>query len=97
MVTGFGPFNQWDRNPSGEIALALNDTGVGDARVVGMVLPVTFDTSYHHLRDAIERYDPVAVIALNDPDLDDEMVFISFTVPGDAPVVVPVMIVDTGP
>jgi pyroglutamyl-peptidase len=64
LVTGFEPFNQWDRNPSGEIALSLNDTMVGDARVIGVVLPVTFDTSYYRLRETIERYDPMAVIAL---------------------------------
>ena len=64
LVTGFEPFNQWDHNPSQEITLALNDTKVGDAHIIGMVLPVTFDTSHHHLRKAIERYDPVAVIAL---------------------------------
>ena len=64
LVTGFGSFNQWDRNPSGEIALALNDTMVGDAYIIGLVLPVTFDTSHHRLREAIERYDPMAVIAL---------------------------------
>lgn len=64
LVTGFGPFNQWDYNPSGEIALSLNDTIVGDVHIIGMVLPVTFDTSYYPLRETIERYGPMAVIAL---------------------------------
>lgn len=64
LVTGFEPFNQWDSNPSGEIALAVNDTTAGDACVVGVVLPVTFDCSYARLQEAIERYDPAAVIAL---------------------------------
>ena len=64
LVTGFGPFNQWNRNPSGEIALAVNDTWIGDAHIIGIVLPVTFDTSFHHLREAIVTYNPVAVIAL---------------------------------
>lgn len=64
LVTGFEPFNQWEYNPSGEIALVLNDTAVGDVRVVGLVLPVTFDGSYACLREAIARHDPAAVIAL---------------------------------
>lgn len=64
LVTGFEPFNRWDRNPSGDIALALNGTTAGSTRVVGVVLPVTFNTSYAQMQDAIERYDPTAVIAL---------------------------------
>lgn len=64
LVTGFEPFGRWERNPSGEIALALNDTMVGDVRIVGLMLPVTFNTSYQCLREAVVRYDPAAVIAL---------------------------------
>ncbi|MFO8132892.1 MAG: pyroglutamyl-peptidase I [Thermoplasmatota archaeon] len=64
LVTGFEPFGQWDSNPSGEIALALNDSMVGDVRIIGLVLPVIFDTSYARMREAMDRYDPAAVIAL---------------------------------
>lgn len=64
LVTGFEPFGQWDSNPSGAIALALNGTMVGAVRIVGVVLPVTFDTSYIQLRETMTRYDPAAVIAI---------------------------------
>ncbi len=54
LVTGFEPFGQWDSNPSGAIALALNGTTVDGARIVGVVLPVTFNTSYRRMHAAME-------------------------------------------
>lgn len=64
LVTGFEPFGPWDSNPSGEVALALNGTMVGSVRIAGIILPVTFNSSYIRLRQAIDRYEPAAVIAL---------------------------------
>lgn len=64
LVTGFEPFSRWDGNPSGDVALALNGTVVGGIHVVGVVLPVSFNASYARMQEAIERYDPSAVIAL---------------------------------
>jgi pyroglutamyl-peptidase len=42
LVTGFGPFPGVDRNPTAELARALDGTRVGDARIVGIVLPVAY-------------------------------------------------------
>jgi len=64
LVTGFEPFGPWDSNPSGEVALALNGTLVGDVRILGVMLPVTFGTSYLRLQEYMAACDPVAVIAL---------------------------------
>jgi pyroglutamyl-peptidase len=42
LLTGFAPFNGGHINPSGEVARRLDGSLVGDVRVVGRVLPVSF-------------------------------------------------------
>ncbi len=63
LVTGFEPFGNYTVNPSELIAETLNGTMVGNASIVGMVLPVDFNSSVDMTVQAIEQYHPVLVIS----------------------------------
>jgi pyroglutamyl-peptidase len=43
LLTGFEPFGGGTINPSGEVARRLDGAAIGGARVVGRVLPVSFE------------------------------------------------------
>ena len=40
LLTGFEPWGEWGRNPSGEVAQALNGARIGICEVVAVTLPV---------------------------------------------------------
>jgi pyroglutamyl-peptidase len=42
LLTGFGPFPGVAHNPSGQLALALHGASVGEWRVIGLHLPVSY-------------------------------------------------------
>lgn len=63
LCTGYEPFGDHDRNPSGAVARELDGTTVGDREVVGRVLPVEFDRAGDEMRDLIDDHDPDAVVA----------------------------------
>jgi len=58
LVTGFGPFRDVARNPSGELAEALALDPPAGVEVVGRVLPVSFAAAPPALEAAIERLAP---------------------------------------
>lgn len=62
LVTGFGPFERVDVNPSGEVARAL----AGDPGLATVVLPTTFRGSAEALDAALEALDepPVAIVCI---------------------------------
>jgi len=64
LVTGFEPFAGFGRNPSAEIATALDGTAIDGCPVVGRVLPVTLDGLDAALERALSGIDPRAVVAL---------------------------------
>jgi pyroglutamyl-peptidase len=64
LVTGFGPFANYTVNPSGLIALSLNGSTIGDAVVIGVVLPVDFNESILLASQVIEQYHPSVVLSL---------------------------------
>jgi pyroglutamyl-peptidase len=64
LVTGFEPFGGFGRNPSAEIATALDGTAIAGCPVVGCVLPVALDGLDAALDRALAGVDPVAVVAL---------------------------------
>ena len=64
LVTGFEPFGNYSVNPSGLVAEALNGTMVGDALVVGVVLPVNFTSAVAEVNAAIDRFAPVVVVSV---------------------------------
>jgi pyroglutamyl-peptidase len=64
LVTGFEPFGGFGRNPSAEVATALDGTTVASLPVVGRVLPVSLDALDGALAAALDGVDPAAVVAL---------------------------------
>lgn len=64
VVTGFEPFGNYTMNPSELIAETLNGTMVGNASIVGMVLPVDFNSSVEMTIQAVELYHPVLVLSV---------------------------------
>ena len=64
LVTGFEPFGIYPTNPSQVIAETLNGSTLGDAEIIGMVLPVDFNKSVERTRDAMEQHHPDVVISL---------------------------------
>lgn len=64
LVTGFEPFADAPLNPSGDIVRRLTELGHPDCRLVGEVLPVSFERAAPLLAAAIEAHQPDIVIAL---------------------------------
>ncbi len=64
LLTGFDPFGGASRNPSGEIAVALDGAAVAGARVRGIVLPTVYDASVEVALAEVERLRPDLVLML---------------------------------
>lgn len=64
LVTGFEPFGGDTRNPSAEIARALEGKVISHRRIVAAVLPCVFGKSRRELRALIRAHRPERVIAL---------------------------------
>jgi pyroglutamyl-peptidase len=64
LVTGFEPYRGAERNPSGEIARALDGVEIDGLRVVGRVFPVSAEATPAALRGAIDEVEPDVVLLL---------------------------------
>ncbi|MFN3708065.1 pyroglutamyl-peptidase I [Microcella sp.] len=64
LLTGFEPFGGDVTNPSGDVARALDGDTIGDATVVGRVLPVSFAASAAQLEQLVAEHRPDLIIAL---------------------------------
>jgi len=64
LLTGFEPFNGYEVNPSEMVASELNGTMIGDVKILSLILPVDFNRSSEKVREAIEKYEPLAVICM---------------------------------
>jgi pyroglutamyl-peptidase len=64
LVTGFEPFGGDTRNPSGEIACALDGRTIAGRVVVGAVLPCVFGASVTELKKRLRVHRPELVICL---------------------------------
>lgn len=64
LVTGFDAYGGRDRNPAGEIAASLDGTVIGDTRLVGRCLPVTFAGLEAMIASMLAATDPAVVISL---------------------------------
>jgi len=63
LLTGFEPFDAYEVNPSQEIVEALHGTCIANCSIVGLVLPVSFNTSVDVFIDAVEQYHPVVILS----------------------------------
>ncbi len=68
LLTGFDPFDGAGRNPSGEIALALDGAAVAGARVHGRLLPTAYEPSVEAALEAIRGLNPDIVLMLGVAD-----------------------------
>ena len=64
LLTGFGPFGEWKRNPAGEIAEFFSGKTVGGCEVVSAVLPVVYGEDVSRTLSLIAEHGPAAVISL---------------------------------
>ncbi len=64
LITGFEPFGENRRNPSAEIAQALDGKVLGGRTVVGAVLPCEFGVSMRVLRGLVREHRPEVVICV---------------------------------
>jgi pyroglutamyl-peptidase len=64
LITGFEPFGGGERNPSAEIALALNGRQLHGQEVIGVSLPCVFGEDLKVLRCYLRRYHPNVVVCL---------------------------------
>jgi pyroglutamyl-peptidase len=64
LVTGFEPFGGAARNPSQDIAHALDGRTIRGRQVVGAVLPCVFGAARRSLRALLRKHNPGLVICL---------------------------------
>ncbi len=62
LVTGFGPYLRQRRNPTGELAQAVDGRRMGTSHVVGRVLPTEFRACERSLRRAVRECRPDALV-----------------------------------
>jgi pyroglutamyl-peptidase len=63
LVTGFGPFDIYDINPSQLIVENLDGQIIDGKEIVGIILPVDFSGSVENITAAIESYNPDLIIS----------------------------------
>jgi pyroglutamyl-peptidase len=63
LVTGFGPFAEYEINPSQLITENLNGSVINGATIVGIILPVNYTSSVKLVNQAIEDYNPILVVS----------------------------------
>jgi pyroglutamyl-peptidase len=63
LITGFGPFDIYEINPSQLIVESLDGQNIEGAVIVGIILPVNFNESVEVITQAISDYNPLIVIS----------------------------------
>ena len=63
LLTGFGPFGEYDVNPSQFIAENLSGEVINGANIVSIILPVNYTESVEVVTKAIEDYNPIIVVS----------------------------------
>jgi pyroglutamyl-peptidase len=64
LVTGFEPYGGRGRNPSAEIAKALDGRSIAGSRVVGRTLPVSYRGLSERLEGLLDETGPALVVSL---------------------------------
>lgn len=64
LIVGFGAFDQYTRNPSGDIAREINGTTISGIKIVGLQLEVDWQDSWDQLQKAMMKYQPKAILCL---------------------------------
>lgn len=64
LITGFETFGKWNINPSQIVAESLNNSYIGNAKIISLTLPVDFNKSFIKIKNAIRKYKPILIINL---------------------------------
>ncbi len=64
LLTGFGPFRDVEDNPSARVARALDGVRIGDLRVHGAVLDVTWETVRVQMPALARELDPAIALSV---------------------------------
>jgi pyroglutamyl-peptidase len=64
LVTGFGPFENYPENPSGDIAALVHGLQIASVRVVGQHLPVAWREAWPTIQTAVRAHQPLALLCL---------------------------------
>ena len=64
LITGFEPFGEYIINPSQLIVEEVNGMKIGNASIIGIVLPVNFSNAIAIVENAIKHYNPKIVISI---------------------------------
>jgi pyroglutamyl-peptidase len=64
LVTGFGPFENYAENPSGDIAMAVHRRRVAGVHIIGKQVDVGWVSSWEAIQTAVEKDEPDAVLCL---------------------------------
>lgn len=68
LVTGFGPYGAWQRNPTGIIARDMDGTWIGERYIKALQLPVSVegcDRAMSTIYKELERYDIILHLGLH--------------------------------
>jgi pyroglutamyl-peptidase len=64
LITGFGPFDIYDINPSQLIVEELDGKFLEEVKIIGIILPVDFEESVNVLVNFIEENNPLFIISI---------------------------------
>ena len=64
LITGFDPWGEWKRNPSGEIASSVGGETIDGCEIVSATLPVVHGEDIGKVGPMIEKHRPSAVLSL---------------------------------
>lgn len=64
LVAGFGGFGAAPRNPSGDMAVALDGRDLGGMRVAGIRLAVSWASAWRELSAAVDRVRPAGIVLM---------------------------------
>jgi pyroglutamyl-peptidase len=64
LVTGFGAFEEFSENPSGDIAEAVHSRQVAGVRIIGARLDVAWTGAWETIQNAVATHKPRAVLCL---------------------------------
>ncbi|MHA2041213.1 MAG: pyroglutamyl-peptidase I family protein [Candidatus Thorarchaeota archaeon] len=64
LITGFEPFDDYSINPSAELAKLVNGKIIGKYEVVGVVLPLDYNTAFFELKTLVEDHTPDVLLCI---------------------------------
>ena len=64
LITGFEPFDGYSINPSAELAKLVDGKIIGKFEIVGVVLPLNYNTAFSELKLHLEEHTPDVLLCI---------------------------------